>query len=223
MATRAKPPLNQVLTGTVRHWDDGKGYGFIQYTKNAPAIFFHISSFAYHHRRPQKGDKVTFIITEEKGRYKAQRVVLEEDRKHIHADNIIDSGRIQPYITEACIFALIDMLFYIALTYISFPLAIASIIISCLTYILYSLDKSASLQNKQRIPEASLHIATMLGGWPGALIARALLCHKTKKIRFIIFFWLSIIIYFAALYGIVLFIPEHLKTFNLFFMSALGF
>ena len=223
MAKPSPPPINQVIEGSISHWNDEKGFGFIRYKAKASGVFFHISSFAYHHIRPQKGDKVTFIVTENNGRYSAQRVVLAKDADSIHIDNIIDSTQLPPHIAEAFVFGLISIFFYAALAYISAPLAIASLIISNLTYMLYSLDKQASLQHRQRIPEASLHIAAMLGGWPGALIARAMLRHKTKKIRFVIFFWLSIIINFAALYALVLFIPEHLDYFNNYIMSYLGF
>lgn len=223
MAKSAPPPLNQVTNGTISHWNDEKGFGFIRYKAKSPGLFFHISSFAYHHRRPQKDDKVVFIAVEKNGRYSAQRVVLAKDYNHILDDGIIDSTNLPPHIAEGFIFALIGIFFYAALTYISTPLAIASLIISNLTYVLYSLDKHASLHHRQRIPEASLHIASILGGWPGALIARALLRHKTKKIRFVIFFWLSIIINFAALYAIVLLIPEQLEYFNNYIMFNLGF
>ncbi|MBV7435327.1 cold shock and DUF1294 domain-containing protein [Cardiobacteriaceae bacterium TAE3-ERU3] len=223
MANPSPPPLNQAIDGTISHWNDEKGFGFIQYKAKSPGVFFHISSFAYHHSRPQKGNKVVFIAMEKNGRYSAQRVVLAKDADSINGDNIIDNTQLPPHLAEGFIFALISIFFYAALTYISAPLAIASLIISNLTYMLYSLDKQASLQHRQRIPEASLHIAAILGGWPGALIARALLRHKTKKIRFVIFFWLSIIINFAALYALVLFIPEHLDYFNHYIMSYLGF
>lgn len=224
MAKKAPPPpLNQITGGNISYWNDEKGYGFIHYRHKAPGLFFHISSFPYHHHRPQKGEQVYFIAEQHQERYSACRVVLAQDRDSINDDRILDSNDIPPHLVEAYIFGLTAIFFYIALAYLSPPLAIASLIISALTFSLYSIDKRASLQHRQRIPEASLHIATMLGGWPGALIARALLRHKTKKIRFVVFFWLSIIINFAALYAIVLLLPQRLEHFNSFIMSYLGF
>ncbi|MFC2527262.1 MAG: DUF1294 domain-containing protein, partial [Veillonella parvula] len=45
---------------------------------------------------------------------------------------------------------------------------------SVLTVILYRYDKRAAEQGGQRIPNTTLHLPSLLGGWPGALIARPL-------------------------------------------------
>lgn len=211
------PPLNQILTGEILSWKDEKGFGFIRLDDGYANLFFHISSYPYHHRRPQVGQRIYCIAHEYKGRYSAKRVVDADDCSYIEGDDIVDKDNLPPHIAEASIFTLLSTFFYLSLGYLSPPLALASFVISLLTFTLYKLDKRAALKNKQRIPEASLHIATLLGGWPGALIARALMRHKTKKLRFVIFFWLSIVIYFFSLYSVILWLPQHLESLNQFF------
>ena len=69
---------------------------------------------------------------------------------------------------------------------------------SVITFILYAYDKTEAGQNKIRVPEALLHVSEALGGWPGGLIARPVLHHKTnwqKKTGFKIINWLIIFVH----------------------------
>ena len=69
--------------GRVINWNDEKGYGFIQIQPGYENLFFHISNFAYHHRRPSADIAVTFLATPaQKGGWQASRVLL---REHEHA------------------------------------------------------------------------------------------------------------------------------------------
>jgi len=65
--------------------------------------------------------------------------------------------------------------------------------LSLITFIFYAVDKSAAIKRKQRIPERTLHLASLLGGWLGALVGQRLFRHKTKKQPFRIIFWLTVI------------------------------
>lgn len=200
-------PLGSPYYGEIVHWNDAKGYGFIRMSKEQPNIFFHISNYAYHHRRPKKGETVAFLLNQNNHlKPTASRVVVQGHEDTLYQSDAHDQHTTKPYLAEAVIYTFLDILFYTILASISIPIALASLIISVLTFMLYSLDKHASLKNSQRVPEASLHIAALLGGWPGALIARPLLRHKTSKNRFIIFFWLSVIINFFSLYAMTWYI-----------------
>ena len=56
----------------------------------------------------------------------------------------------------------------------------------------YRADKSAAQRGAWRTPESTLHLIAVLGGWPGALIARQLFRHKTIKQPFRTVFWLTV-------------------------------
>ncbi|MCA1770716.1 MAG: DUF1294 domain-containing protein [Halomonas sp.] len=55
--------------------------------------------------------------------------------------------------------------------------------------ILYRLDKLAAQQGRRRIPESTLHLVAVMGGWPGALLARRWFRHKTRKQPFGMILW----------------------------------
>jgi uncharacterized membrane protein YsdA (DUF1294 family) len=55
------------------------------------------------------------------------------------------------------------------------------LVVSVLAFATYAQDKAAAQSHKRRIPEATLHMLALLGGWPGALVAQAALRHKTRK------------------------------------------
>lgn len=73
------------------------------------------------------------------------------------------------------------------------PLALAYGIASLVAYAMYFIDKSAAGRGARRIPEATLHMASVFGGWPGALIAQQQFRHKTIKQPFQSIFWMTVV------------------------------
>jgi len=63
---------------------------------------------------------------------------------------------------------------------------------SLVTFFAYGLDKRAARLRTWRIPEATLHLLSLLGGWPGALVAQVVFRHKTRKQPFRAVFWLTV-------------------------------
>ncbi|WP_394778652.1 DUF1294 domain-containing protein [Undibacterium sp.] len=74
---------------------------------------------------------------------------------------------------------------------------------SLLNLALYAADKSAAKKGNWRISENSLHLVSLLGGWPGALLAQSMLRHKNKKTAFQIVFWATVAINLAALVWLI--------------------
>lgn len=72
-------------------------------------------------------------------------------------------------------------------------LLVALAILSLVTLVCYGWDKRAAVREQSRIPEKNLHLLALMGGWPGALIARPLFRHKTRKQPFSTLFWCSVI------------------------------
>ena len=95
---------------------------------------------------------------------------------------------------------IIALSFLAALTGLFFagkvPLLIISLyfIISLLTFLVYAKDKSAAKKGAWRTPESTLHLFSLFGGWPGALVAQQKLRHKSKKQPFRFVFWLTVLL-----------------------------
>ena len=70
--------------------------------------------------------------------------------------------------------------------------AILYFTLSIITFITYALDKSAARKCQWRIPENHLHLLSLFGGWPGAVIAQRQLRHKSSKRSFQRLFWLTV-------------------------------
>jgi uncharacterized membrane protein YsdA (DUF1294 family) len=68
---------------------------------------------------------------------------------------------------------------------------------SLLTFCAYAFDKAAAMNRRWRTTEQSLHLLSLLGGWPGALIAQRMFHHKSKKASFQSAFWSIVVLHFA--------------------------
>ncbi|MFT5424877.1 MAG: uncharacterized membrane protein YsdA (DUF1294 family) [Phycisphaerales bacterium] len=62
-------------------------------------------------------------------------------------------------------------------------------LMSLAAFVAHWRDKRAARNSTRRTPEKSLHTLELLGGWPGALIARHLFHHKTRKRSYRVVFW----------------------------------
>lgn len=81
------------------------------------------------------------------------------------------------------------------------------VILSCVTFTAYLIDKMAAEQGKRRISETTLHGLAFLGGWPGAYAAQRILRHKTVKQPFQLVFILCVALNILALILIGLRMP----------------
>jgi uncharacterized membrane protein YsdA (DUF1294 family) len=65
-------------------------------------------------------------------------------------------------------------------------------VMSTVAFLTYWIDKRRARRGQWRIPEGTLHLMELLGGWPGAWIAQRALRHKSSKRTFRIVFWLIV-------------------------------
>ena len=65
---------------------------------------------------------------------------------------------------------------------------------SIVSYWLYAKDKKAAKRGDWRISEKTLHFSSLLGGWPGSILAQQNLRHKTKKVSFRIVFLITVLL-----------------------------
>lgn len=72
-------------------------------------------------------------------------------------------------------------------------LGLGYLVMSVVAFAAYGIDKRAARDGGRRISEATLLMMGLLGGWPGALLARRRFRHKTRKQPFRTLFWLSVV------------------------------
>jgi len=74
-------------------------------------------------------------------------------------------------------------------------LAGATLALSLLTFFAYRSDKRRAEAGDWRIPESMLHLAELVGGWPGAFLAQRTLRHKTSKTSYQVVFWIIVLLH----------------------------
>jgi uncharacterized membrane protein YsdA (DUF1294 family) len=78
------------------------------------------------------------------------------------------------------------------------------VLTSTIAFAAYGLDKAAAKKSIRRTPENTLHLLSLLGGWPGALLGQQVFRHKTRKLPFQLLFWVTVAANCAALAFIAL-------------------
>jgi uncharacterized membrane protein YsdA (DUF1294 family) len=74
--------------------------------------------------------------------------------------------------------------------------ATALAVVNLVTFLTFGWDKLAAVERRSRVPERALLILALLGGSPGALLARPVFRHKTRKQPFGA--WLALIVFVQA-------------------------
>ena len=72
------------------------------------------------------------------------------------------------------------------------PVLLVYLAASTLSFLMYAWDKGSAQRGAWRTKESTLHLISLLGGWPGAMIAQQTLRHKSSKEEFRFFFWITV-------------------------------
>ena len=179
------------LKGVIKSWNDERGFGFIEPIKGGQDIFFHITAFYGGTGRPQVNQRVLFDVEPgPQGKLRARNVDLVQFArpkiKPAVRTSRPQSGAATLYFIPA--FALV----YVAMSWFwKTPIwfAVIYLLVSAITYQVYANDKACAQRGARRTGETTLHILSLAGGWPGALLAQQRLRHKSVKAEFRSFFW----------------------------------
>lgn len=74
------------------------------------------------------------------------------------------------------------------------PLPTWFVLASVLTMIIYGADKLAARKAWRRVPESTLLLFGVVGGWPGAILGQQLFRHKTQKQPFRTYFMITVVV-----------------------------
>ncbi len=185
--------------GSLKSWNDERGFGFIETEQGGEEIFVHIKAFSNLQTRPAIGLPLSFEV--ELGPNKKKRAKHVEITRPARAapirrnDSPAHWGTATLFSIPAFVvlFAVLAFLWRIPFTY-----AVVYLTVSLVTFIAYALDKLAAQSNRWRTSESTLHFLAIAGGWPGALLAQQYLRHKSAKREFRAVFWATVVINVTA-------------------------
>ncbi|MBS7806583.1 cold shock and DUF1294 domain-containing protein [Variovorax sp. PCZ-1] len=181
------------FTGKLKTWHDDRGFGFIEPNLGGQEIFVHIKSFPLGTGRPKVGQQLVFEVAMGKNgkknahsvQYPVRSRVANKQKPELSADWTLTRiasipGFMMIYAFVAWKWSFVPAVF------------IVYIALSLTTFLVYAFDKSAAVAGRWRTQEGTLHMLSLAGGWPGALLAQQLLRHKTSKDSFIAVFWATV-------------------------------
>jgi uncharacterized membrane protein YsdA (DUF1294 family)/cold shock CspA family protein len=180
--------------GKIAKWNDDREFGFISSSQGGDSVFVHISSFPRSDRRPSVNEAVSYTPGfDGQGRPQAKDVRFIAGPSSASPIRKILKSRIAVPVAFATTF-LIALAALAAVGWLEMSWLVLYYGASILTYRCYSRDKTAAQNARRRTPETTLHLMSLVGGWPGALIAQVVLRHKTRKPSFLVGYWFTVII-----------------------------
>lgn len=183
------------MKGKLIKWNADKAFGFIQPNGGGDHIFIHKTALENRTRIPKVNDVITFSIAKDnQGRYCAGEATFSgETLKKKQAKNV---SKFSIYLAVLFLGS-ISIAFF--LNHIPKNLLFAYLGLSVGSFLAYKLDKSKAQRGAWRVQESTLHLFSLLGGWPGAAIAQQMLRHKSQKREFRAGFWFTVVINCSAL------------------------
>ncbi|WP_417550880.1 DUF1294 domain-containing protein [Methylophaga sp.] len=187
------------LQGRISNWNDDRGFGFVEPNGGGERAFVHIKSFNTPSRRPVNGEVIIYeLARDNNNRYKAENIQFARD--------ISKSKKREKVKNQRGFGGVFTIIFFIGLLVSVFsgklPLVIFGmyLIMSLIAFIAYAIDKSAAQNGRWRTQESTLHLISLMCGWPGAYIAQKKLRHKSIKKAFINVYWVTVLLNLAGLF-----------------------
>lgn len=176
MPSLSAPPTSgsvEVIRSRIVDWDASRGFGFVEH--GSKRLFLHRRDFVRRDTFPQPGDAVTFVPgTDGQGRACAKSVESLERRGAYRARHWI--GLLFLLILPTLAVRHLPWSPWFSLAYVT--------LVSLITFRYYRYDKLCARRGGRRVPESTLQILGLIGGWPGGYLAQRLYRHKTVKASF---------------------------------------
>ena len=171
----------------------------VELRPGGPGIFVHINAFPRDAGRPQVNHRVSFEIELGPRGKRARNVkwigpappVIK--RVERNSQNQPGTGTLVVIPAFVIVYVVVGLLWEPPLLF-----ALVYLLASLVTYLVYAMDKSYAERGEWRTPEGTLHVLSLAGGWPGALLAQQVLRHKSTKAKFRADFWATVVLNVAA-------------------------
>jgi uncharacterized membrane protein YsdA (DUF1294 family)/cold shock CspA family protein len=187
------------FSGTVKSWNDDRGFGFIEADQGGQEVFVHIKAFPPRAGRPQPNQRVSFEIElNREGKKRAKNVDViraPRTRKPARDNHPAQWGTTSLFAIPAFV-----LIYFVVVMAWRVPGWVAGLYVgtSLICFGAYAADKSAAVSGRWRIAESTLLVLGLAGGWPGALVAQQVLRHKSNKASFRSAFWVTVVLNVAV-------------------------
>ena len=194
--------------GRIVRWTGEKGFGFIRPNGGGPDVFLHVNALPTG-QQAVVGARVRYSAGEDpQGRGpRALKAVIEGADARPRADPASAGQGARstglhplPFDTRTwlvaglaffCLAGAASVLRTSPIPLLAYPVA------SALAFLVYAYDKYRAIQGHWRVPESTLHLLELVGGWPGAYVAQQTMRHKTVKVSYQVTFWLIVAVHVA--------------------------
>jgi uncharacterized membrane protein YsdA (DUF1294 family)/cold shock CspA family protein len=185
--------------GKLIKWNEDKAFGFIAPNGGGDHVFIHKTALSNRNRTPQINDVITFSISKDnQGRYCADEATFTGEKLKKKQTNTVSKFSIYLSVTFLSLITAASLL-----GHISQNLVLVYFGASVITFFAYAFDKYKAQRGAWRTPESTLHMFSLLGGWPGAALAQQVLRHKSQKKEFRVGFWFTVIVNSGALFWLL--------------------
>lgn len=201
------------LKGVIETWKRDEGYGFIQPNGGGKDYFFHKSALNSDHA-PAVGQRVSFTAGRDaKGRLRAENITIESGRSRakpvgkrpeggLGLPDFDGLGLADIGTSRLLIFLIPFLITAIAQAWVFLGIYV---ITSLVGFVLIMQDKRFAQHDMWRIPESTLHVLELVGGWPGSGIAQQIFRHKTRKTSYQVTFWVIAVVHLVVGFDLLLF------------------
>jgi uncharacterized membrane protein YsdA (DUF1294 family)/cold shock CspA family protein len=183
------------VKGKLIKWNENKAFGFVMPNGEHTHVFIHKTALRNKSRVPKVNDIITFSMSKDKaGRHCACDATFTGETLSITKSNKTNMSSVYLSIV---FFAILSYAYFVG----EFPLTAlyGYIGLSMFTFLCYAFDKFKAKRGGWRTQESTLHILSLVGGWPGAAFAQQFLRHKSAKKPFRVRYWLTVVINVAVL------------------------
>lgn len=187
--------------GVLKSWQPDKGFGFIASAQKHATVFVHIRDIENRPKNLRVGVELTYQLgKDQKGRDCAIAVKLAHP---------VEGGK-QFNFRASVVLLFAGALAVLLILGLCTPyLLVWYVLIGLMTYWQFCQDKRAAQNDRWRTPENTLQFMSLIGGWPGALLAQQRIRHKSRKLSFNVMLWLGIMAHLAGLVWLLMPSGQH--------------
>ncbi len=180
--------------GKLVNWNDDRGFGFVEPNGGGNRAFVHVKAFTKQGKRPENGDVI--VYTEQRqgpNKFKATNVRYASSSKKAASKNPKRTTKDNGIGNLLALAYFVAILIATGMGRLPEYTILISLGLSVVSFFYYWADKRAANKGAWRVPEQTLHMLALFGGWLGAMLGQRTFRHKTSKASFQAMFKLSVL------------------------------